>query len=93
MLGAGGDVQMAEMGGDVEEGARLLGKRAERMRRPSARSFLDYQDEDGSDSEASLGGDTFPAIFFSADCGETLKQQSLPCTNVFAYDGRACGKA
>ncbi|BDA43547.1 Uncharacterized membrane protein YCR023C at N-terminal half [Coccomyxa sp. Obi] len=50
----GGDVQMAEMGGDVEEGARLLGKRAERMRRPSARSFLDYQDEDGSDSEASL---------------------------------------
>lgn len=62
MLGAGGDVQMAEMGGDVEEGARLLGKRAERTRRPSARSFLDYQDEDGSDSEASLGGDTFPAI-------------------------------
>lgn len=50
---------MAEMGGDVEEGERLLGKAAERMRRPSARSFLDFQDEDGSDSDGSgIGGFT-----------------------------------
>ena len=62
VLGAGRDLQMAEMGADVEEGSRLLGKPAERMRRPSARSFLDYQDEEGSDSEASLGGTTFSAF-------------------------------
>lgn len=58
---------MAEMGGDVEEGARLLGKRAERMRRPSARSFLDYQDEDGSDSEASLGA--MPSLLWFSQVG------------------------
>ncbi len=46
---------MAQIGGDVEEARKLLSKGAERMRRPSARSFLDYQDEGGSDSDASLG--------------------------------------
>ena len=55
VLAAGGDVEMAGMGLDVEEGRKLLSGNAERMRRPSARSFLDYQDEDGSDSDASLG--------------------------------------
>ncbi|EIE19491.1 MFS general substrate transporter [Coccomyxa subellipsoidea C-169] len=49
-----GDVEMAQIGGDVEEARKLLSKGAERMRRPSARSFLDYQDEEGSDSDASL---------------------------------------
>lgn len=58
LLVAGGDLQMAELGSDVEEGRKLLSKRAERMRRPSARSFLDYQDEDGSDSDGSLGEPT-----------------------------------
>lgn len=46
---------MTEQGGDVEEGETLLGKEGDSMRQLSARSFLDYGDDEGSDSNGSQG--------------------------------------
>ena len=55
-VGRAGDVEMAAVGRKpTGEGESLIKPGADRMRRPSARSFLDYQDESGSDSDDSFG--------------------------------------
>ena len=46
---------MAAVRGEPGEGESLIKPGTDRMRRPSARSFLDYQDESGSDSDDSFG--------------------------------------
>lgn len=54
---AAGDVEMAHVAGEDREGEGLLGGKGgpQGMRQPSARSFLDYQDEAASDSGDSFG--------------------------------------
>lgn len=73
-----GVVELQERRGDVEEGAGLL---AAKQRRPSARSYLDFQagSDANSDSSSNYGDPPLPATSpLNSPWGELLKSNNQP---------------